>query len=137
MPEQVSIATRLFKRFVQRRERRRHLPLISLRQAEKEEARQHQKSVAQLGRELHRFVYRRYRERILRLEEVQASAPRQATAQPRLVIQFSRRRNGFVQQLLRFLELAVTAMFQTHQKDPFHYVFFSLPFFCALLLFLF
>src|ERR1051326_2797133 len=44
MPEQVSIATRLFKRFVQRRERCRRLPLISLRQAEKEEARQHQKS---------------------------------------------------------------------------------------------
>src|ERR1051326_1154848 len=130
MPEQVSIATRFVERFVQCRERRRHLALISLRQTEKEETGQQQKAVAQLGSELHRFVYRRYRERIFRLEEVQTSAPRQTTAQTRLVIQFSRRRNRFIQQLLRLLELAVATMLETHQKYRVYFKLFASGLLC-------
>src|SRR5262249_41558881 len=116
MPEQIAIATRFTERFVQRRERCRHLALVSLRQTAKEETGQQQKSVAQLGSELHRFVYRRYCERVLRLEEVQTSAPRQTSTQAWLVIQFSRRGNHFVQQRLRFFELAVAKMLETHQE---------------------
>src|SRR6185312_8112752 len=64
MPEEIAVATRFLECFIQRRECRRHLPLVSLRQAAKEETRQQQEAVAQFGSELQRFIYRRHCQRI-------------------------------------------------------------------------
>src|ERR1043165_4929837 len=87
MPEHIAIATRLVERFVQRRERRRHLALVPLRETKKEQRRQHQKPVTQFRSKSQGFVDHFDRKGILGLKEVQTRTPRQPATQSRLVIQ--------------------------------------------------